>query len=96
VYIFRDIVPLATQHAIMDRRDGWLAAARFSLLFFSGILIPIVLPCPYQPIDPKVKTWHTLVDFFCISYCFERILKRQVSSRLHHGYPELPSAMLMG
>ena len=56
VYVYRDIVPLATQHVPMDRKEGWLAAARFALLFIGGFLIPIVLPCRYQPVDPEVHT----------------------------------------
>jgi hypothetical protein len=55
VYAYRDIWPLLTftlLHA--DASEGVLLWTKIGLLAVAGIVIPLVTPRQYVPIDPKV------------------------------------------
>ncbi|KAJ6594276.1 hypothetical protein B0H19DRAFT_1094788 [Mycena capillaripes] len=54
VYFYRDIFPLATvQLAPMDLAEGRLLWAKITPLFAVSIVIPLVIPRQYIPVDPK-------------------------------------------
>lgn len=55
VYAYRDIYPLTT-YALqpMDVEEGWLIYAKIGVLSFVGIVIPLIIPSQYIPVDPKV------------------------------------------
>ncbi|TFK46964.1 multidrug resistance-associated ABC transporter [Heliocybe sulcata] len=54
VYTYRDLFPLATFTLDpMDLHDGWLLWVKLALVFLSGVVIPLVIPCRYVPFDPK-------------------------------------------
>lgn len=55
VYAYRDIYPLTT-YALqpMDVEEGWLIYAKIGVLSFVGIVIPLIIPSQYIPVDSKV------------------------------------------
>jgi hypothetical protein len=54
VYAYRDIWPLLTfTLSPADGRDGSLLWAKVSLLAIAGVVIPLVTPRRYVPLDPK-------------------------------------------
>jgi hypothetical protein len=54
VYAYRDIWPLLTfTLSPADGRDGSLLWAKVSLLAVAGVVIPLVTPRRYVPLDPK-------------------------------------------
>ena len=55
VYVYRDIWPLATVTLQpLDASEGPLFWIRFALLTLAGVVIPLVIPHPYIPMDPAV------------------------------------------
>jgi hypothetical protein len=64
VYAYRDIWPLLTfTLSPADAREGSLLWAKVSLLATAGIVIPLVVPRQYVPLDPKAR----LSSFFFFS-----------------------------
>lgn len=62
VYVYRDVWPLATVTLQpLDASQGPLFWARFALLTVAGVVIPLVIPLPYVPLDPAVS--HT---YMCV------------------------------
>ncbi|KZT18101.1 hypothetical protein NEOLEDRAFT_1152799 [Neolentinus lepideus HHB14362 ss-1] len=54
VYTYRDLYPLATfTLSPIDLHEGWLLWVKIGLVLLSGIVIPLVIPRPYVPFDPK-------------------------------------------
>ncbi|KAF8319735.1 hypothetical protein DL93DRAFT_2124628 [Clavulina sp. PMI_390] len=54
VYFVRDLWPLATYTlSPIDSADGWLTWSRVSVVSFAGVLIPLLMPREYIPIDPS-------------------------------------------
>lgn len=54
--IYRNIVPLAMiSHAPQDAADGWITWLRVALLGVASVLIPVVTPRRYNPVDPLVS-----------------------------------------
>lgn len=55
VYIYRDVFPLATftRHP-EDLSEGWLLWFQIAVLGVSSVIIPLVVPRKYIPVDPKV------------------------------------------
>lgn len=55
VYFYRDVIPLATvDWPIQDVVEGRLLWAKVSLLTLAAVIIPLVMPRMYIPVDPKV------------------------------------------
>ncbi|KAJ7214037.1 P-loop containing nucleoside triphosphate hydrolase protein [Mycena pura] len=54
VYVYRDIIPLATFNGTpMDRGEGKTLWTKIGLLFFTAVIIPLFTPRRYVPIDPE-------------------------------------------
>ncbi len=54
VYVYRDIAPLATFDSIpQDSWEGPLLWIKMGILLFIAILIPLIIPREYTPVDPK-------------------------------------------
>ncbi|KZT29509.1 P-loop containing nucleoside triphosphate hydrolase protein [Neolentinus lepideus HHB14362 ss-1] len=54
VYTYRDLYPLATfTLSPIDLHEGWLLWSKIGLVLLSGVVIPLVIPRPYVPFDPK-------------------------------------------
>lgn len=57
VYACRNLWPLATFTLNpRDGADGVLLWVKITLLFFCGVVVPLVVPREYIPFDPKVAT----------------------------------------
>lgn len=55
VYVYRDLFPLATfAKPPLDIQEGWILWAKVVVLGMTGVLIPLMVPRQYVPIDPKV------------------------------------------
>lgn len=55
IFAYRDVWPLATYtHVPMDHAEGALLWAKLGVLSVSAIVIPLCIPRPYVPVDPKV------------------------------------------
>ncbi|KAJ7132157.1 multidrug resistance-associated ABC transporter [Mycena epipterygia] len=53
VYLYRDVFPLATFTWVPeDRGEGPVLWAKIALLFFTSVVIPLLTPRQYIPIDP--------------------------------------------
>ena len=62
VYVYRDIWPLATYtENPVDGSEGALLWAKLVVLFTTAVIIPLVIPRQYVPVDPKVNTASTMV-----------------------------------
>lgn len=56
VYVYRDIWPLATFTLTpLDQAEGLVLWVRLGLLSVAGVVVPLVSPRQYIPIDPKVN-----------------------------------------
>ncbi|EUC62288.1 ABC transporter, partial [Rhizoctonia solani AG-3 Rhs1AP] len=54
VYVWRDLVPLATYHLHpADAAGGWLTWSRIGVLTFVSLIVPLCIPRVYVPLDPK-------------------------------------------
>ncbi|KAK0496137.1 P-loop containing nucleoside triphosphate hydrolase protein [Armillaria luteobubalina] len=54
VYVYRDIAPLATFDNIpQDSQEGSLLWIKTGFLLFTAILIPLIIPREYTPVNPK-------------------------------------------
>ena len=62
VYVYRDIWPLAiyTEDPV-DESEGALLWAKLVVLFTTAVIIPLVVPRQYVPVDPKVNTASTMI-----------------------------------
>ncbi|KAI0655828.1 P-loop containing nucleoside triphosphate hydrolase protein [Cubamyces menziesii] len=57
VYMYRDVWPLATiDLAPEDTSEGVVMWAKLGLLSLSGVIVPLLSPRKYVPIDPKAPT----------------------------------------
>ncbi|KAG8687950.1 hypothetical protein FRC08_011696, partial [Ceratobasidium sp. 394] len=54
VYAWRDLMPLSTfsLHPA-DAAGGWLTWTRIGVLSFAAVVVPLCIPRPYVPLDPK-------------------------------------------
>lgn len=56
VFVYRDIWPLATYTLEpADAAEGSLFWGKFVTLLITAVAIPLLIPRPYVPIDPKVR-----------------------------------------
>ncbi|QRW00073.1 ABC transporter transmembrane region [Ceratobasidium sp. AG-Ba] len=57
VYAWRDLIPFATfSLRPLDAAGGWLTWSRIGVLAFGAVIVPLCIPQPYVPIDPKNPT----------------------------------------
>ena len=62
VYVYRDIWPLATYTLNpVDGSEGALLWTKLVVLFTTAVIIPLVVPRQYVPVDPKVNTASTMI-----------------------------------
>ena len=62
VYVYRDIWPLATYtENPVDGSEGALLWTKLIVLFITAVIIPLVVPRQYVPVDPKVNTASTMI-----------------------------------
>ena len=62
VYVYRDIWPLATYtENPVDESEGSLLWIKLAVLFITAVIIPLVVPRQYVPVDPKVNTASTMI-----------------------------------
>lgn len=55
VYSYRDVFPLVTfTLSPMDKAEGLILWGKVALLTLSGVVIPLLIPRQYSPVDPKV------------------------------------------
>ncbi|KAF8512318.1 hypothetical protein BU17DRAFT_77408 [Hysterangium stoloniferum] len=96
VYTYRDLIPYATFTMIpVDAAEGWLLWSRFGLATVAGVLIPLVTPRAYKPIDPlnPFKQTHpeqtaSLASFLTYSYLDPIILKAALTKQF--SYDDFP------
>ena len=63
VYFYRDVFPLATfTLAPMDILEGYILWAKVFILFTVSVIIPLVIPRQYIPVDPKVERLRESAD----------------------------------
>ncbi|KAF9458727.1 P-loop containing nucleoside triphosphate hydrolase protein [Collybia nuda] len=54
VYFYRDIFPLMTYNRVpMDISQGWTLWVKIALLTLISVVIPLLIPRQYIPVDPK-------------------------------------------
>ncbi|KAF5338427.1 hypothetical protein D9758_012247 [Tetrapyrgos nigripes] len=54
VYVYRDLYPFVTYTSSpLDRHEGSLLWAKIAVLGFSAVLVPLLIPRQYVPVDPK-------------------------------------------
>ena len=64
VYAYRNIWPLLTfTLSPADAYEGALLWVKIGLLTFAAIVVPLLVPRQYIPIDPKVRPPLTIVLF---------------------------------
>ena len=62
VYAYRDIWPLATYtENPVDGSEGALLWTKLVVLFTTAVIIPLLVPRQYVPVDPKVYTASTMI-----------------------------------
>ena len=63
VYFYCDVFPLATfPLAPMDILEGYILWAKVFILFTVSVIIPLVIPRQYIPVDPKVERLRESAD----------------------------------
>jgi hypothetical protein len=56
VYVYRDLIPLATFTGVpADLGEGRKLWAKIGLLFSTAVVIPLLTPQQYIPVDPSVS-----------------------------------------
>lgn len=55
VYVWRDLLPFATIYRYPVDGGGWLTWTRIGVLAFAAVVIPLCIPRPYVPLDPKAS-----------------------------------------
>ncbi|KAF8898485.1 hypothetical protein BD779DRAFT_1607278 [Infundibulicybe gibba] len=54
VYCYRDLFPLATfTRSPLDLKEGWIIWAKILVLTATAVIIPLVVPREYVPVDPR-------------------------------------------
>lgn len=55
VYLYRDVWPLITFTLFpLDSAEGALLWTKLALAVLSGVVLPLIEPYPYIPVDPSV------------------------------------------
>lgn len=56
ILFYRDVIPLAmVSKVLQDAADGWVTWLQVALLSVAGVVIPVVTPRRYNPVDPLVS-----------------------------------------
>lgn len=56
VFFFRDVLPFATYTDVpADAKEGWLLWTKLGILSVTAVGVPLLIPRPYIPHDPKVN-----------------------------------------
>ena len=88
VYVYRDIWPLATYtENPVDGSEGALLLAKLVVLFTTAVIIPLVVPRQYVPVDPKVNTASAMI---IQTSGTERVLSTRWSRTLNRRHPFFP------
>jgi hypothetical protein len=67
VYFYRDILPLSTYTSRpLDVSEGWILWSKISVLTFTGLVLPLVIPRQYVPVNPEVSSSKVLESLRCI------------------------------
>ncbi|KAF8883972.1 hypothetical protein BD779DRAFT_1787388 [Infundibulicybe gibba] len=54
IYCYRDLFPLATfTRSPLDLKEGWIIWAKILVLTATAVVIPLVVPREYVPVDPR-------------------------------------------
>ncbi|KAF7306575.1 ATP-binding cassette transporter [Mycena indigotica] len=54
IYVYRDLLPLATYHdKPLDAPEGWTLWVKIALLLFAAVVAPLLMPREYIPVDPR-------------------------------------------
>ncbi|KAJ7275443.1 hypothetical protein B0H12DRAFT_1199529 [Mycena haematopus] len=54
VYGYRDLFPFITYHRVpIDSSEGWIIWAKVFALLTAAAIVPLFIPRPYIPVDPK-------------------------------------------
>ena len=87
VYAYRNIWPLLTfTLSPVDAREGALLWARIGLLGLAAVVIPLLVPRQYIPIDPKARLSLT-ISYLSIPNSGRRTPRRPSTlNRLPHFY----------
>ena len=65
-YMYRDVWPLATVLLTpADAAEGSLMWVKVALLSVSGVVIPLMVPRKYEPINPKVRVQRSVETLVC-------------------------------
>ena len=57
IFVYRNLWPLATFTLTpKDGSEGWLMWAKLTVLSVTAIGIPVLIPRPYIPLDPNVRS----------------------------------------
>lgn len=68
VYLYRDMWPLATfTLSPKDLSEGWLIWAKVVVLSITAVVIPLLMPRPYIPFNPKV-TKSVILSSFTLNF----------------------------
>ncbi|KAJ7801014.1 hypothetical protein B0H14DRAFT_2161358, partial [Mycena olivaceomarginata] len=75
VYVYRDVVPLATFTGFpADRSEGPKLWGKIALLFVTAVIIPLFTPRQYIPVDPlnpmKVPNPEPTASIFSFAFYF--------------------------
>jgi hypothetical protein len=70
VYVYRDIYPLITYTSSpLDKHEGHLLWAKIGVLGLSVILVPLLIPRQYVPVDPNVSFLRIFLVIYVPSNC---------------------------
>lgn len=66
-FMYRDVWPLATYTLTpRDIHEGWLIWLKIGILSLAAVVIPLVVPRRYIPVDPQVRlsSWKSVSESF--------------------------------
>ncbi|KAF8908923.1 hypothetical protein CPB84DRAFT_105721 [Gymnopilus junonius] len=96
VYAYRDIWPFATYHSEpRDKEEGVLLWAKLAVLTVTAVIIPLFIPHPYVPVDPKnpapePNPEQTASWISALTYSYLDPLIILASKVVHLSYEQLP------
>jgi hypothetical protein len=87
VYAYRNIWPLLTFTLTpVDADEGALLWVRIGFLAFAAVVIPVMVPRQYTPIDPKARLALTRSYFWVVDSESRNPRRASILNRLHHFY----------
>ncbi|KAJ7926965.1 hypothetical protein B0H13DRAFT_1971667 [Mycena leptocephala] len=100
VYIYRDFYPLATFTRLpIDTEEGGLLWLKIALLFVVAVILPLISPRPYIPIDPlnpippNAEQTASILSLYLFSFLDGLIYSANKKSKLDQefSYDDLPT-----